>query len=114
MPLLRIYLRVIGLLAPEKGLAITLALANLALAGVYFLEPWLFGRVVDALSKGEEAFPIIGVWAALGLFNIAASVVLAVMADRLAHRQRLAAMSSALPTERRLHGRPLSINLPQR
>src|SRR5690348_16634258 len=39
--LLRIYLRVLGLLAPEKGLAILLAFANLALAGVYFLEPWL-------------------------------------------------------------------------
>ena len=55
----------------------------------------LFGRVVDALSKGEQAFPIIGVWAALGLFNIIATAALAIMADRLAHRQRLAAMSMA-------------------
>ena len=39
MPLLRLYPRVIALLAPEKALTITLALANLALAGVYFLEP---------------------------------------------------------------------------
>jgi ATP-binding cassette subfamily B protein len=31
--ILRIYLPVIGLLAPEKWLAITLALANLSLAG---------------------------------------------------------------------------------
>ena len=34
-------------------------------------------------------------WAALGLFSIIASVALAIMADRLAHRQRLAAMSRA-------------------
>ena len=54
-----------------------------------------FGRVVDALSKGEKAFPIIGFWAALGLFNIIATSALAIMADRLAHRQRLAAMSTA-------------------
>ena len=54
-----------------------------------------FGRVVDALSKGEQAFPIIGIWAALGLFNIIATAALAIMADRLAHRQRLAAMSMA-------------------
>lgn len=33
MSILRIYLRVIGLLAPEKWLAITLALANVSLAG---------------------------------------------------------------------------------
>ena len=34
MPLLKLYLRVIGLLAPEKGLATLLVRANLALAGV--------------------------------------------------------------------------------
>jgi hypothetical protein len=45
---LRIYLRVIALLAPEKALAITLALANLSLAGAYYLEPGLFGGVVMA------------------------------------------------------------------
>ena len=68
MPILRIYLRVIGLLAPEKGLAITLALANLALAGVYFLEPWLFGRVVDALAAPghRDAWRYIGMWAVVG------------------------------------------------
>ena len=52
--MLRIYFRVIALLAPEKWLATTLALANLALAGVYFLEPWLFGKVVDALAAPEK------------------------------------------------------------
>ena len=33
-----------------NAVSATLVLANLALAGVYFLEPWLFGRVVDSLS----------------------------------------------------------------
>ena len=37
MPLLRLYLRVLTLLAPEKWLAIGQALANLALAGVILL-----------------------------------------------------------------------------
>jgi ATP-binding cassette subfamily B protein len=55
----------------------------------------LFGRVVDALSRGQEAFPTIGLWAALGLFGIVASVVVAVVADRLAHRQRLSALGLA-------------------
>lgn len=51
MSVLRLYGRVLELLAPEWRLAMLLALANLGLAGVYFLEPMLFGRVVDALGK---------------------------------------------------------------
>ncbi|MGN6728943.1 MAG: glucan ABC transporter ATP-binding protein/ permease, partial [Rhodanobacteraceae bacterium] len=65
MYLWRIYLRVLGLLAPERKLAIVLALANLALACVLFIEPILFGRVVDALavpSKHNLAL-LIGGWA---------------------------------------------------
>ena len=83
------------MLASERALAITLVLAGVAIAVVQLAEPILFGRVVDALSKGEQAFPIIGFWAALGLFNIIATAALAIMADRLAHRRRLAAMSMA-------------------
>jgi len=92
---LRLYLRVIGLLAPEKGLAIALTLANLALAGVYFLEPWLFGRVVDALAaKGHgDAWRLIGWWAGVGLGGVVASVWVSLHADRLAHRRRLAAIA---------------------
>jgi glucan exporter ATP-binding protein len=95
MQLARIYLRALGMLASERALAITLVLAGVAIAIVQLAEPILFGRVVDALSKGEQAFPIIGVWAALGLFNIIATAALAIMADRLAHRQRLVAMGMA-------------------
>jgi ATP-binding cassette subfamily B protein len=51
--------------------------------------------VVDALALGQGAFPIIGLWALVGLVGIAASVVVAVMADRLAHRRRLAALAQA-------------------
>jgi len=93
--ILRIYLRVIGLLAPEKWLAITLLLGNLALAGVYFLEPWLFGRVVDALAaKGHhDAWRLIGWWAAVGIGGVIASVWISLYADRLAHRRRLAAIT---------------------
>ena len=94
MPILKIYLRVIALLAPEKGLAITLAIANLALAGVFFLEPWLFGHVVDALAaKGHrDAWRFIGWWAAVGLGDVGANVWVSLHADRLAHRRRLAAI----------------------
>ncbi len=95
MNLVQTYLRALGMLASEKWLAIGLVLANIAIGLVQLAEPVLFGRVVDALAGGEEAFPLIGLWAALGLFSILASVVVAVAADRLAHRQRLAALSQA-------------------
>ncbi len=95
MSIWRIYLRVIGLLAPEKGLAITLALANLSLAGVYFLEPWLFGKVVDALASPSkhEAWRLIGMWTGVGLGGVVASVWVSLYSDRLAHRRRQAAIA---------------------
>jgi ATP-binding cassette, subfamily B, beta-glucan exporter len=95
MTLFRVYVRAIAMLATERRLAASLAAANCALAVVALAEPLLFGRVVDALSKGQDTYSTIGLWAAIGLFGIFASVIVAVFADRLAHRQRLAAMSLA-------------------
>lgn len=95
MDLVRLYTRALGMLGAEKGLAVLLAAASVAIGIVQLAEPILLGRVVDSLSRGEGAFPIIGLWAALGLFGILASVVVAVMADRLAHRRHLAAMAEA-------------------
>ena len=92
MPLTAIYARAIRLLGPERNLAILLAVASCVIAIVQLAEPILFGRVFDALAKGTGAFPIIGLWAAIGLFGIAASVIVSVYADRLAHTRRLAAM----------------------
>ncbi len=95
MSILRIYARVLGLLASEKWLAIGLALTNLAIAGVFFLEPWLFGHVVDSLAAAghARAWQYIGWWAAVGFGGIGASVFVSLHADRLAHRRRLAAIS---------------------
>ncbi len=75
--ILRLYLRVIGLLAPERKLAITLTLANLALAGVYFLEPMLFGQVVDALGApgAADAPRLITYWALAGFGGVVAERV---------------------------------------
>jgi ATP-binding cassette subfamily B protein len=94
--MLRVYLRVIALLAPERALATALALANLGLAGVFFVEPWLFGKVVDALSiKGHaDAWRYIGMWAAVGLGGLVASVLVSLHADRLAHRRRLGVIAA--------------------
>ncbi|MFN0218290.1 MAG: glucan ABC transporter ATP-binding protein/ permease [Hyphomicrobium sp.] len=93
LSLLQIYKRALVMLAPERILAIALALAGVVIAAVQLAEPVLFGRVIDALSKGEDAFGYIGLWAALGLFGIVAGVVVAVYADRLAHRQKLTHMA---------------------
>jgi len=97
MSFVRIYLRVLGLLRSEAGLAATLALANIALAVSQFVEPVLFGRIVDALSGAlpAEAWtaahalaPLIGAWVAFGLFIIVAGTLVAWFSDRLAHRRR--------------------------
>jgi ATP-binding cassette, subfamily B, beta-glucan exporter len=97
MSFLRIYLRVLDLLAPEARLAGALALANIALAVAQFVEPVLFGHIIDALSgtlpPGVASAvavlaPLIGAWVAFGLFIIVASTLVAWFADRLAHRRR--------------------------
>jgi glucan exporter ATP-binding protein len=88
-----VYKRVVALLGAERWLAIGLVAAGVALAIVHLAEPILFGGVVDALSKGQEAFSIIGIWAVLGLFGIVASAAVAIAADRLAHRRRVAALA---------------------
>ena len=91
----RLYMRALAMLQTEQWLTAGLTLAGVFIAVVSLAEPILFGKVVDALSKGQGAFPLIGIWAALGFFGIIAGVIVAVAADRLAHRQRLAAMGLA-------------------
>jgi glucan exporter ATP-binding protein len=95
MPVLQVYLRVIALLAPEKGLASLLAAANLGLAGILLVEPWLFGRVIDSLVAQSHglAWRYIALWAGFGLLGIVAGVWVALQSDRLAHRRRLVAIT---------------------
>jgi ATP-binding cassette subfamily B protein len=102
MKFLRIYSRVLGLLAPEKGLAIVLGVANLALAGLQFVEPVLFGRVIDVLSNAgnktpdevwSSSFFLLGIWAVVGIGGIVANIAVSLHSDRMAHRQRLNAMA---------------------
>ncbi|WP_407158126.1 glucan ABC transporter ATP-binding protein/ permease [Bradyrhizobium sp. STM 3557] len=97
MSLLRLYARVLQLLGKEARLGWILAIANLALAGAQFAEPVLFGRIVDALSgrsTSGSAWPLLAAWAAFGLFTIVAGATIALHADRLAHRQRQAVLTS--------------------
>ena len=57
MHFLRLYGRVLALLAPDRWVAIGLGCAAFALAGLSFLEPVLFGRVVDLLSRSDRLPP---------------------------------------------------------
>ena len=93
LSLIQIYKRALCLLAPEKYLAMVLALAGVVIAAVQLAEPVLFGRVIDALNSGGDAYILIAIWAALGLFGIIAGGCVATYADRLAHRQKLTHMS---------------------
>ena len=97
MGFIRIYLRVLGLLRPVARLSVTLALANVALAAAQFVEPVLFGHIVDALSGAlpvgvaaaiRRLAPLIGVWVGFGLFVIVAATLVAWYADRLSHWRR--------------------------
>src|ERR1700748_1803093 len=96
MSMFRLYIRVLELLGKEARLGWILAASNLALAAAQFAEPVLFGRIVDVLSGkpgGASAWPLLLAWVAFGLFTIAISAVVALHADRLAHRQRQAVLT---------------------
>ncbi|WP_376092026.1 glucan ABC transporter ATP-binding protein/ permease [Roseomonas sp. CCTCC AB2023176] len=102
MAFLRVYARVLGLLGPDRWIAMGLALAALALAGLQFLEPVLFGRVVDILSVADrlpreevwaQAINLLLVWAAVGVTGIGANVAVSLLSDRMAHRNRLSVMN---------------------
>jgi len=103
MNLIRLYGRVLSLLGPESRLAWTLAFANLALAIAQFGEPVLFGRIIDTLTAahGQGAAMewsrlawLIAAWVGFGLFTIGAGVLVALHADRLAHRRRHVVLTS--------------------
>jgi ATP-binding cassette subfamily B protein len=103
MSFLRLYSRVLQQLSAAKSVAVALVLANLALASAQFAEPVLFGRIVDRLAGAQRAgavpqwgqvLPLLAAWMAFGLFTIGAGVLVALHADRLAHRQRLSAMAA--------------------
>lgn len=103
MRILAIYRRVLSQLAPEAGLAIVLALANLAVAAAQFAEPLLFGRIIDRLTTAQtqkivlqmiDLAPMLAAWVGFGLFSIGGSVLVALHADRLAHRRRLGMMGA--------------------
>jgi ATP-binding cassette subfamily B protein len=102
MGMLRLYVRVLGLLAPDRRLAIGLGLANILAAGLLFIEPVLFGRVIDVLSRAagmthaavwSESRQLLVIWGIAGLAGIITNVSISLLSDRMAHRNRLALMN---------------------
>jgi len=89
------YKRATSMLVVERRQTMGVVVAGVAMGIVPIAEQVLLARVVDRLALGKAAFPIIGLWAVLGLIGIVAGVIVAVMADRLAHRRRLAALGQA-------------------
>jgi ATP-binding cassette subfamily B protein len=98
MNFLRIYARVLRMLAPDRYLAAGLVFGALAMAGLQFLEPVLFGRVIDLLARSDrmtsdalwaEATAVLVLWGAVGLAGIGCNVAVALLSDRMAHRNRL-------------------------
>jgi len=97
MNFLRLYGRVLEKLGSDSRLGWFLSCANVALAMAQFAEPVLFGRVIDTLTNAKISEPsaawsslalLLGVWVAFGIFTIVCSAVVALYADRLAHRRR--------------------------
>jgi ATP-binding cassette, subfamily B, beta-glucan exporter len=96
MKFIRLYIRVLAMLGREARLGWVLAVANVAIACAMFMEPILFGRIVDllAISQGRLAdfnlrqlMILVGAWVGFALFTIVCGTLVALHADRLAHRQ---------------------------
>jgi ABC-type multidrug transport system fused ATPase/permease subunit len=116
MRILRLYARVLELLGPQIRLGWALALANVALATAQFAEPVLFGRIIDSLAGAQGAggslswahlVPLVAAWVGFGLFMIVCGALVALYADRLAHRRRQAVLSEFFEHALRL---PLSFH----
>jgi ATP-binding cassette, subfamily B, beta-glucan exporter len=102
MRFFRVYGRVLGLLGRDIRVAGFLALANLIVAALQFLDPVLFGRVVNLLARSDhmapntlwhEAVILLGVWVAVGIGGIVSNIAVALKTERLAHHHRITSMS---------------------
>ena len=102
MSFFRLYWRVLAMLRTEKRSAAILVVAAVAMVATQFAEPVLLGRLINRLSQGgkdghlpslAELMPTIFAWIGFALASIAAAVVVSLLADRLAHRRRLAVMA---------------------
>src|SRR4051812_44225057 len=87
------YARALRLLSKERRSVTVLVLANMAAATLFFIEPILFGGLIDVLAGAAThtsaeiwrgSLATLGAWAAIGLAGLFANFLLALNADRLA------------------------------
>jgi ATP-binding cassette subfamily B protein len=101
MRFLRVYGRVLALLGRDMRIGAVLAAANLMVAGLQFLDPVLFGHVVNLLTRSadissqqlwSQATVLLAIWAAVGVGGIVSNIAVSLQTERLAHRHRIKAM----------------------
>ena len=102
MRFIKIYREALAVLRSDKRVAITLVVANVIVAGLQFLDPVLFGRVIGLLTQSDkmaasqlwsEAAVLLGVWFAVGATAIGANIATSLQSERMAHRNRLQIMA---------------------
>jgi glucan exporter ATP-binding protein len=101
MRFLKTYARVIGLLGRDLRIAGFLAFSNLIVAGLQFLDPVLFGRVVNLLSRSDQigrdqlwhqGGVLLAIWVGVGIGGIIGNISVSLQTERLAHRHRIKSM----------------------
>lgn len=93
--LFQIYARALSYLSAYRLRVWLVVFANIVLAVITIAEPILFGRIIDAMSSKTPVSPILMAWAAVGVFNTIAYVLVAREADRLAHERRASLLTEA-------------------
>ncbi len=93
--LYQVYARALSYLSVYKFRVSSIIVANIVLAGITIAEPILFGKIIDAISNQAAVTPMLLMWAAFGVFNTVAFVLVAREADRLAHGRRASLITEA-------------------
>ena len=93
------YARALGLLSTERRSVALMTAASIVVSSLFFVEPILFGRLIDMLTGAavqradgiwHASLFTLGAWGLVGISGVFANFLLALSADRLAHRARLA------------------------
>ncbi len=94
-------MRALRLLGPDLKVAALLCVGSVMVAGLQFLDPVLFGHVIGLLADSDQlrkdvlwqqATVLLSIWAGVGVAGIASNMATALQAERLAHRNRIAAI----------------------
>ena len=101
MRFLKLYGRTLRLLGSDWKVSVLLCFGSVMVAGLQFLDPVLFGRVIGLLADSgqlrhdvlwQQATVLLSIWAGVGVAGIASNMATALQAERLAHRNRIKAI----------------------